>query len=163
LLIHRVTRDDRALLDTAVRTFRKVVVEDHTPFLSDPATVASVALSDTVVVGWVWGHRQRHICGYTQFQLYEIEIEIEVVESARRRGVGRALMAEFMTVARAEGAAKVWLFTDEDNHAAKALYMGLGWRTVPARRRDVLVAAWLITGSSPQCLGRIRQVHLGVQ
>jgi ribosomal protein S18 acetylase RimI-like enzyme len=91
-------------------------------FLRDDATLALVALADAEVVGWVWGLRQRHVCGYSQVQLYEIE----VAPGMRRRGVGRALMTAFLEIVRAEGHAKMWLFTSQDNVAAKGLYRAMG-------------------------------------
>ncbi|MFT7841770.1 GNAT family N-acetyltransferase [Saccharothrix sp. BKS2] len=127
VLVHRLTAGDRGLLDVAVRTFRGIVVEDHAPFLEDPATVAFVALEGGEVVGWVWGCRQRHVGGYSQVQLYEIG----VVESVRRRGIGRALLTTFRDHAIGEGHRKMWLFTDEDNHAAKALYEAAGGQPSP--------------------------------
>jgi ribosomal protein S18 acetylase RimI-like enzyme len=41
-------------------------------------------------------------------------------------GRGRALVAAFLALARAEGNAKMWLFTSEDNKAAKGLYVNMG-------------------------------------
>lgn len=90
--VHRLTAQDHGLLDVAVRRFRDVVVEDHAPFLEDPATVAFVALEDGEVVGWAWGCRQRHVCGYSQVQLYEIGV---AEAAARRRGIGHALPTAF--------------------------------------------------------------------
>ncbi|GAA1301954.1 GNAT family N-acetyltransferase [Saccharothrix xinjiangensis] len=122
--VHLLTAEDHRLLDAAVRKFRDVVVEDHAPFLADPAAVAFVALEDGEVVGWAWGCRQRHACGYSQVQLYEIG----VVEQARGRGIGRALLTAFREHAVREGHRRMWLFTDEGNHAAKALYEAAGGR-----------------------------------
>jgi ribosomal protein S18 acetylase RimI-like enzyme len=120
--IVRLAAGDESLLDVAVRRFRGIEGVDHALFLGDPATLVLLAMHDEDVVGWTWGLRQRHVCGYSQVQLYEIE----VAESMRRRGVGRALVAEFLEIARAEGHAKMWLFTSEDNIAAKGLYQAMG-------------------------------------
>jgi GNAT superfamily N-acetyltransferase len=120
--VERLTVQDHALLDAAVRRFRGVVVKDHGPFLADPSTMAFVAVDDGEVIGWAWGLRQRHAAGYTQVQLYEIE----VTETARRRGVGRALLTAFRDQAVREGHRRMWLFTDSDNHAAMALYEAEG-------------------------------------
>ena len=127
VLIHRLTPDDSALLDAAVRDFRGVAVEDHSAFLDDPTATAFVARRGHEVVGWVWGLRQRHVCGYTQVQLYEIG----VAEHVRRCGVGRALLAAFRDLAAEEGHRRMWLFTDEDNAAAKALYEAAGGEPSP--------------------------------
>jgi ribosomal protein S18 acetylase RimI-like enzyme len=127
VLVHQLTAEDHGLLDAAVRKFRGVVVKDHAPFLEDPGTIAFVALEDREVVGWVWGCRQRHVCGYSQVQLYEVG----VAEPARRRGIGRALLMAFREYAIREGHRRMWLFTDEDNHAARALYEATGGQPSP--------------------------------
>ncbi|MFF5096718.1 MULTISPECIES: GNAT family N-acetyltransferase [Actinosynnema] len=126
--IRPLTPADHDLLDAAVRLFRDVEVADHTPFLADPATIALVALDDGgAVVGWAWGLRQRHAAGYSQVQLYEIGVD----GGSRRRGVGRALLTAFRDLARAEGHRRMWLFTDEGNTAAKALYESEGGEPSP--------------------------------
>ena len=122
MLVRRLTADDYGLLDAAVREFRGIVVADHEPFLRDPASIVFVALERDALVGWVWGLRQRHVGGYSQVQLYEIG----VVASMRRRGVGRALVTAFRDLAIEEGHRRMWLFTDEDNRPAKALYEATG-------------------------------------
>ncbi|MBW4719255.1 GNAT family N-acetyltransferase [Saccharothrix obliqua] len=119
----RVSAADAELLRAAVLEFRGVDVP-VAGFLGDPASLAFVAVDGDAVVGWVWGVRQRHVVGYTQVQLYEIG----VLPSVRRRGVGRALLEAFVEVVRAEGHAKMWLFTSEDNVAAISLYEAAGGR-----------------------------------
>lgn len=120
--IVELTEENHELLDIAVRRFRGLTGVDHGPFLRDPTTVALVIVDDSEVVGWVWGMRQRHVSGYTQLQLYEIE----VAEPWRRKGVGRRLMTALLDLARREGHAKMWLFTSADNVPAKALYEAMG-------------------------------------
>jgi ribosomal protein S18 acetylase RimI-like enzyme len=114
--------NDEQLIAAAVAKFRRVEGIDHALFLRDPATVALVALEGAEVIGWAWGQRERHVCGYSQLLLYEID----VAEPARRRGVGRNLMSAILEIGRREGHAKVWLFTGSDNIAAKALYQAMG-------------------------------------
>ena len=45
----------------------------------------------------------------------------------RRKGVGKALLGHVLEQARAEGALRVMLLTDGDNHRAQALYRQLGF------------------------------------
>jgi ribosomal protein S18 acetylase RimI-like enzyme len=125
--IQLLSSDDHRMFDTAVQTFRRVEVVDHGPFLRDPASIAFVATEDDRLLGWAWGTRQRHAAGYSQVQLYEIE----VVDAERRRGVGRALLAAFLNLGRREGHRKMWLFTDEHNTAAQALYRSAGGEPSP--------------------------------
>jgi ribosomal protein S18 acetylase RimI-like enzyme len=120
--IVQLTPGDEALLDIAARQFRGVEGVDQSSFLRDPATVVLLMMNDADVVGWAWGLRQRHVCGYTQLQLYEVG----VAEPMRRRGVGRELVGAFLEIARTEGHEKMWLITTEDNIAAKNLYQAMG-------------------------------------
>ncbi|MFR9806490.1 N-acetyltransferase family protein [Pseudonocardia sp. RS010] len=125
--IRLLSENDHLIFDAAVRKFRQVELTDHTAFLVDPATIAFAALDRDTVIGWAWGHRQRHAGGFSQVQLYEIE----VAASWRRRGVGRALLAQFLQLARDEGHARMWLFTDNDNTPALGLYTGMGGHPAP--------------------------------
>jgi ribosomal protein S18 acetylase RimI-like enzyme len=113
--------DDHVLAD-AVAMFRGIHLAEHSPFLTDPATIALAATDGSEVVGWAWGTRQRHPCGYSQVQLYEIEVSAE----HRRRGVGRALLTRFLDIVRAEGHRKMWLLTEQTNAGAQALYRAAG-------------------------------------
>jgi GNAT superfamily N-acetyltransferase len=57
-----------------------------------------------------------------------IVMHLAVVASARRRGVGRALMREIATRLRAQGCTRWWLTVKEGNAAAIALYASMGMR-----------------------------------
>jgi GNAT superfamily N-acetyltransferase len=46
----------------------------------------------------------------------------------RRKGIGKALLEHVIAQARAEGALRVMLLTDGDNHSAQALYRKSGFR-----------------------------------
>ncbi len=119
--IVELTEHDHVILDRAVVQFRGIANVDHQPFLRDPGTVALVALDGDEIIGWAWGHAERHVCGYSQLMLYEIE----VAGSVRRQGIGRALLAAFLNVGRRDGHAGVYLFTGESNGPAQALYRSL--------------------------------------
>jgi ribosomal protein S18 acetylase RimI-like enzyme len=53
---------------------------------------------------------------------------LEVDESLRRRGLGRALMAGLLRLAAEHGATTAWLEVAESNEPALRLYDGLGFR-----------------------------------
>lgn len=53
--------------------------------------------------------------------------DLLVLPEARRGGVARALLAAAADFARADGALRLELETDHDNHTAQALYQAMGW------------------------------------
>lgn len=53
--------------------------------------------------------------------------DLLVVPEARRLGVARALLSAAADFARDDGALRLELETDHDNHAAQALYRDMGW------------------------------------
>lgn len=61
-------------------------------------------------------------------------LSLAVHPAARRRGTGRALLAELVAQARSTGAARVLLEVAADNDAARALYAAAGFRPISKRR-----------------------------
>ena len=53
--------------------------------------------------------------------------DLLVLPDARRGGVARALLSAAADFARADGALRLELETDHDNHTAQALYHAMGW------------------------------------
>ena len=53
--------------------------------------------------------------------------DLLVLPEARRGGVARALLTAAADFARADGALRLELETDHDNHTAQALYQAMGW------------------------------------
>lgn len=78
------------------------------------------------------------ILGRATFDEAEV-LTLAVALEARRRGVARALLANFEAAARARGAGVAFLEVSEDNDAARALYHGTGY--VEAGRRRGYVSA----------------------
>jgi [ribosomal protein S18]-alanine N-acetyltransferase len=58
---------------------------------------------------------------------------IAVVESARRRGLGRVLMLRMIDLARERGARELFLEVRADNPGAQALYESLGFEHIAVR------------------------------
>lgn len=56
---------------------------------------------------------------------------LAVLPDERRQGVGACLVADAVSAMLATGAAAVSLCTQQDNHAARALYRGMGFRELP--------------------------------
>ncbi len=71
--------------------------------------------------------------------------EIGVAPSYRRRGVGRALMDALVALSHERGCGEMFVLTDEENEAAKALYAAAGGR----REGDQVMFTWDWRGASP--------------
>ncbi len=140
MVVRRLTRGDEALLAAVLGEFRNVVPEDPASFLGDPRCQVWVVEAEGATVGWCWAHELGRPDGRRDLLVYELE----VVEAARRRGHGRALLDTVLREAEAAGYGKLWLLTDSDNTAAQALYAGAGGDA----RTQVLYSWSPVTGRS---------------
>ncbi len=89
------------------------------------------------------GEREGRIVAYGVLMLAPGEaqlLNLSVVPDARRDGLGRELLLQFLADARRLGAEQVFLEVRESNKAAIALYEGAGFRFV-ARRPSYYPAA----------------------
>jgi ribosomal protein S18 acetylase RimI-like enzyme len=64
--------------------------------------------------------------------------EVGVVPEMRRKGIAAALCKMLIGIARDRGCRGIWLATEGDNAAARALYRRLGGRETP----DIAVYDW---------------------
>ncbi|WP_203136391.1 GNAT family N-acetyltransferase [Microbacterium sp. JZ31] len=94
------------------------------------------ATVDDVVVGALWLDVQRRSTGPHVFVM-----ELHVEPAHRRRGFGAAMMRAAEDEARRLGADSIGLHVFGSNHAARALYRGLGYREA-----EVLLAKDLTRG-----------------
>lgn len=122
MAVRRLTTQDEELLTAVVGRFRGLTTDDPGRFLADPRCLAWIDESEGDVTGWCWAHELSRPDGGRDLLLYELEVD----ETARRRGHGRALLAAVLAEAESAGYGKVWLLTDTDNAAAQALYEGAG-------------------------------------
>lgn len=102
-------------------------------YLADPGVLHWVAEEDGVVLGEVLCHLLRlpHGTG-KELLLYSVGVRA----SARRRGIGRALLDEVRRHAAAAGVAEVWLLAD--NPDAEAFYVACGLRAGRADEQGVV-------------------------
>ncbi len=101
------------------------------------------------------GGRRPDSAGFLLGRILAGEAEVltlAVHPDARRRGIGRDLLARFLARAAAGGAARAFLEVAEDNPGALALYAAAGFAAVGRRRGyaapgvDALVMARDLTG-----------------
>lgn len=96
-------------------------------FLGDPTHHLLVALEGERAVGFVSGVEVTHPDKGTEMFLYELAVE----ESARNRGIGRALVRGLAELARGRGCYGMWVLTDDGNPAALRAYAAAGGEREP--------------------------------
>jgi len=118
----RVLRaEDAAVLDDVARgVFDDRLDRSATrEFLADPRHHLVVAIDANVVVGFVSAVHYVH----PDKPSPELWInEVSVVPTHQGQGIGKALIAATLAVARNLGCSEAWVLTDVDNDAAMRLY-----------------------------------------
>jgi ribosomal protein S18 acetylase RimI-like enzyme len=133
--IRRLRPGDEALVISAAELF------DHAPrpeatskFLASETHHLLMAFDgegdERHAVGFVSGVETTHPDKGTEMFLYELSVG----ESARNRGVGRALVGALAQVGRERGCYGMWVLTDDDNPAAVRAYTAAGGRLEPLTR-----------------------------
>ena len=89
--------------------------------LADPDLVAVVAVDRGEPVAFVYGYVLRRF-EKTSFFIYSVD----VVESHRRRGVAKAMLAKLTAMGRAGRWDEMFVFTNASNAPAMALYSSAG-------------------------------------
>ncbi|MBI1213325.1 MAG: GNAT family N-acetyltransferase [Alphaproteobacteria bacterium] len=92
-----------------------------TAHLADTDLVNLVALDGNDVVGFIYGYVLRRF-ELTSFFIYSVDI----AESVRRRGIGKAMLAALRECGKREGWDEAFVFTNAANAAAMALYQSAG-------------------------------------
>jgi ribosomal protein S18 acetylase RimI-like enzyme len=92
-------------------------------FLANARHYLIIALEEDKVVGSLYGYLLQHpYRSEPQLFLYSIDVRPE----CRNRGIGRALVDEFVMEAKMAGAFEVWVLTNESNRAAITMYAHSG-------------------------------------
>jgi GNAT superfamily N-acetyltransferase len=99
-------------------------VANAAAWLADPARHLVVATDgDGLPVGWAYAYElprlKRSGAGLLLY-------EIDVAETSRRRGIGRAMVEELLRTARSRGIDRMWVLTNASSDAAMKLYAATG-------------------------------------
>jgi GNAT superfamily N-acetyltransferase len=133
--IRKLDADDVDLLDAGIRVLKGRSSPAPEMFLRDEHAHAFVAIDDDQVVGCAYGYELFRPDGFWMLLLYDLG----AVEPYRGDGLGRELLDAFAALARAKGHAKMWLFTDAGDAAARRLYPGAG-----GERTEDAVGYWWV-------------------
>lgn len=93
-------------------------------FLADPGHEIVLASAGAHIVGMASGQVMLHPDKPPAFFINEVGVR----ESHRRQGIGTALCQRLISIARGRGCKGIWLATEGDNVAARALYRSLDAR-----------------------------------
>ena len=122
-MIRRLGPGDEQIVETLATQGPPALAHE---LLADERTIFLVAFDGDLPVGFVLAYAlvRRHGDPSKLF-VYEVD----VAETHRRRGIGKALLTELDRLARARGIRAGWVLTDRTNEAAMALYGSVGGRT----------------------------------
>jgi len=120
---------DAALLDhVAPDVFdRGIDAALRAEFLADPRHHLVVAIDGGVVVGFASAVHYVHPDKPTELWINEVG----VAGSHRGRGIGKAIMAAMLEVAKDLGCREAWVLTDRGNEPAMRLYAAAGGKPTP--------------------------------
>ena len=126
--LDRLMAVEEGLFDNPVR-------EDQSQaFLNDPAHVLVMAYAGEQAVGMASGQILLHPDKAPAFFVAEVGVR----DAWQRRGIAKQLCARLIAEARALGCKGIWLATEGDNVAARALYRSLDARETA----DIVVYDW---------------------
>jgi ribosomal protein S18 acetylase RimI-like enzyme len=132
ITLHLMGPDDLdRLMAVGAGLFDNPVRRDQaTAFLTAPGHLLVLAYAESQAVGMASGQVLLHPDKAPAFFINEVGTR----ESHRRRGIAKRLCARLLEEARAMGCEGIWLATEADNTAARALY-----RSLAAQETDGIV------------------------
>lgn len=109
-------------------------------YLTNPNNLLAVAIQGGVVVGMAsaiaYIHPDKPLALFIN--------EVGVSGKCQGKGLGKRLIAALLAQGRRMGCTEAWVATEEDNAAARALYVSSAGREEPAR---AVVYTWPLAGS----------------
>lgn len=91
-------------------------------YLASPGHLLVVAIEDSLVVGQVAAIVHRHPDGRPT-ELYVDEVAVP--PARQRQGIARRMLETMLALGREQGCLEMWVGTEPDNVAARALYKSL--------------------------------------
>jgi ribosomal protein S18 acetylase RimI-like enzyme len=130
----RIRSENTELLDrVAVDVFDEPIVPKRlAAHLENPANLLIVAVTDGVVIGQVAAVLHHHPDKPTELYVDEVGVTPE----HQRQGIATRLMEEIVTWGKSLGCEEVWLGTEIDNTAARALYVQY------AEAQEIVMYSW---------------------
>ena len=124
---HHLDPDTVGLLEHATVFDHPIRPDQMAAFLDDTGHELVFALAHDTIAGFAAGTILLHPDKAPAFFVNEVAVE----PAYRRSGIGIGLCTRLFGMARRRGCRGIWLATEEDNVAARALYRRLGARETP--------------------------------
>lgn len=131
---HRLDASNAHLLETAEVFDNPVDPEQLARFQADAGHDLVFAMQGDRVVGFASGVVMLHPDKQPIFFVNEVDVD----PALQRRGIATALCRMLIELARDKGCKGIWLGTEADNTAARALYRRLDGRETP----DIVIYDW---------------------
>jgi ribosomal protein S18 acetylase RimI-like enzyme len=130
----RICLENTDLLDrVAVDVFDEPIMPEHlATYLEHPTNLLIVAVTDGVVIGQVAAVLHHHPDKPTELYIDEVGVTPE----HQRQGIATRLMEEIVTWGKTLGCEEVWLGTEIENTAARALYVRY------AEAQEIVMYSW---------------------
>jgi aminoglycoside 6'-N-acetyltransferase I len=124
LEIKFLNRGDEHVLDYVAEDVFDNAIEGRlsVEYLENPHSHLAVAIDSGVVVGFASGIDYVHPDKARQFWVNEVCI----ASTHRRRGIGKAIVAALIDLARELKCTEAWVLTEQENTAARGLYKDAG-------------------------------------
>ena len=128
--IRMVSSEDRALLDHVANDLfdRPIDPSLAAVFLKDQRHHLAVAIADGTIVAFVSGVHYVHPDKPAQMFINEVT----TASGHRGKGIGKAVLARLLDRARELDCTEAWVLTDQNNLAARGLYLSQGGKAVDA-------------------------------
>ncbi len=129
-----VRHENTALLArVAIDVFDEPIVPERlASYLENPANLLIVAVTDGMVIGQVAAVLHHHPDKPTELYIDEVG----VTPQYQQQGIATRLMEEIVIWGKALGCEEVWLGTEIDNTAARALYVRY------ATAQEIVMYSW---------------------
>jgi ribosomal protein S18 acetylase RimI-like enzyme len=130
----QIRLENANLLDqVAVDVFDEPIVPERlASYLENPANLLIVAVTEGMVIGQAAAVLHHHPDKPIELYIDEVGVTPEY----QRQGVATRLMEEIVTLGKALGCEEVWLGTEIDNMAARALYVRY------AQAQEIVMYSW---------------------
>ena len=126
--LERLLAVEDGLFDNAIRP------DQAEAFLNDPSHILIIAFDGDHAVGMASGQILLHPDKAPAFFVAEVGVR----DAWQQRGIAKQMCARLLDEARALGSEGIWLATEGDNVAARALYRSLDARETA----DIVVYDW---------------------